>query len=196
MSSIVSHFSVTSPPSLTSFHLTSELAPQFRQNIRRLFQKLLFSDEKLGTNLEIGIYNYALKEATNRRVVKKWDNDHFSRIYIDRIHSVYRNLQPDTPDVNLIRNQLKDGTLTSASVAFMTHQEWNMEHWSERIEAKLIKDKNTFETTMEASTDTFTCPKPNCRKNKCWYFQLQTRSADEPMTTFVTCCSCGHRWRC
>jgi hypothetical protein len=25
---------------------------------------------------------------------------------------------------------------------------------------------------------------------------LQTRSADEPMTTFVTCIACGCRWRC
>lgn len=26
--------------------------------------------------------------------------------------------------------------------------------------------------------------------------QLQTRSADEPMTTFVTCVACNNKWKC
>lgn len=37
-----------------------------------------------------------------------------------------------------------------------------------------------------------------CGKCGSWrtdYYQLQTRSADEPMTTFVTCFHCNHRWR-
>ncbi|EFA81092.1 hypothetical protein PPL_05928 [Heterostelium album PN500] len=42
------------------------------------------------------------------------------------------------------------------------------------------------------SSDLFTCPK--CGKRKCTYFQLQTRSADDPLTTFVTCVTCNNRW--
>ena len=34
-----------------------------------------------------------------------------------------------------------------------------------------------------------------CKGKKTIYFQLQTRSADEPMTTFVTCKGCGHKWK-
>ena len=34
-----------------------------------------------------------------------------------------------------------------------------------------------------------------CGKSSCSYNQLQTRSADEPMTTFVFCNDCGHRWK-
>ena len=36
-----------------------------------------------------------------------------------------------------------------------------------------------------ATTDQFKCSK--CHQRKCTYYQMQTRSADEPMTTFVTC---------
>ena len=36
-----------------------------------------------------------------------------------------------------------------------------------------------------ATTDQFQCGK--CRKRQCSYYQMQTRSADEPMTTFVIC---------
>ncbi|XP_047138405.1 DNA-directed RNA polymerase III subunit RPC10 [Hydra vulgaris] len=37
------------------------------------------------------------------------------------------------------------------------------------------------------------CPK--CEFKKAYFMQIQTRSADEPMTTFYKCCSCGHRWK-
>ena len=42
-------------------------------------------------------------------------------------------------------------------------------------------------------TDLFKCGK--CKGNDCSYFQLQTRSADEPMTTYVWCSGCGNRWK-
>jgi len=40
----------------------------------------------------------------------------------------------------------------------------------------------------------FKCGK--CKSKKTDYYQLQTRSADEPMTTYVTCKTCNHRWKC
>jgi DNA-directed RNA polymerase subunit M/transcription elongation factor TFIIS len=40
----------------------------------------------------------------------------------------------------------------------------------------------------------FMCGK--CKSVKTSYYQLQTRSADEPMTAYITCKSCGHRWKC
>lgn len=40
----------------------------------------------------------------------------------------------------------------------------------------------------------FVCKK--CKGDKTTYYQMQTRSSDEPMTVFVTCLSCGTKWRC
>jgi len=42
-------------------------------------------------------------------------------------------------------------------------------------------------------TGMFTCGK--CKGVKTTYFQMQTRSSDEPMTTFVTCLTCNNRWK-
>ena len=75
----------------------------------------------------------------------------------------------------------------------MTHQELQPDKWSKLIEQKIKRDKNKFENHVEASTDTFTCRK--CKSNKCSYYALQTRSADEPMTIYVTCLSCDNRWK-
>lgn len=40
-------------------------------------------------------------------------------------------------------------------------------------------------------------PCPKCEHPRAYFMQIQTRSADEPMTTFYKCCNaqCGHRWR-
>ncbi|XP_015924425.1 DNA-directed RNA polymerase III subunit RPC10 [Parasteatoda tepidariorum] len=37
------------------------------------------------------------------------------------------------------------------------------------------------------------CPK--CGHPKAYFLQIQTRSADEPMTTFYKCVDCAHRWK-
>ena len=103
----------------------------------------------------------------------------------------------DTSDLNLndeLVEKITNGSLLSQNVAFMTHQELNPEGWKYLIEAKIKRYKTKFETNIEAATDTFTCRK--CKSNKCTYYQMQTRSADEPMTTFVSCIECGNRWKC
>ena len=33
-----------------------------------------------------------------------------------------------------------------------------------------------------------------CQSKKTWSVQKQTRSSDEPMTTFSRCVECGHQW--
>jgi transcription elongation factor S-II len=139
--------------------------------------------------MEKGIYNYAVKEASTKKVVKKWDNPHFVQIYVDRVRSIYFNLNNES-----LLQQLADGTIKPHVVAFMTHQELRPEKWEKLIQEKIQRDKYKYETNIEAATDTFKCRK--CQSNKCTYYQMQTRSADEPMTTFVTCIDCGNRWKC
>ena len=68
------------------------------------------------------------------------------------------------------------------------------ERWKKMLERKNEMENNRYAPRLTANTDNFTCRK--CKSNECSYYQLQTRSADEPMTTFVTCISCGNRWKC
>ena len=159
----------------------------FRENITKKLNTILKND-KHSMNLEKGIYNYSLKEATRRKVIKKWDNPYFVQIYVDHLRSIFLNLKNDD-----ILSQIQDGTIKSHTVAFMTHQEMNPERWSTMIEQKSKRDKSKFEVNIEAATDTFTCRK--CKSKKCSFYLQQVRSADEATTIFVTCLNCGNRFK-
>jgi transcription elongation factor S-II len=158
----------------------------FRANVCKKIDALL-KNEKNALNLEKGIFNYALKEADQRKVVKKWDNAFFVQIYVNHLRSIMSNLH------DAILQQIADGTLKPHQIAFMTHHELRPEKWASLIDAKIKRDKNKFEVNMSASTDTFTCRK--CKGNQCTYYQLQTKSADESMTVYVNCCLCGNKWK-
>lgn len=159
----------------------------FRSNIKQKLNDIL-KDEKNSNNMEKGIFNYSLKEADRHKIVKKWDNKHFVQIYVDRLRSVVLNLKGE------VLHHIADGTVKPHIIAFMTHQELVPEKWAKLIDSKSKRDKNKFETNISAATDTFTCRK--CKGNQCTYYQMQTRSADEPMTCYISCCLCGNRWKC
>jgi len=161
---------------------------EFRKNITNRLECCKLNPEAC-INIEKGIYNFSIKEAFNKKLPKKWDNPLFVRIYLDRLRTIYFNIQ--NPNLREIINSKK---IKAHEVAFMTHQEMDPERWTSLIDAKIKRDKKKYETRMVAATDTFTCR--NCKSNECTYYQLQTRSADEPMTTFVTCINCGNKWRC
>ena len=176
---------------------TIEYPEQFRNEIRKRIAKLLPSDEisaadsetNIPINIEKGVYNWTIQHAAKNNIVKKWSNPFFVTLYIDRLRSVYHNLKKPSVAALVVQQ-----TITAKDFAFLTHQEICPEKWKQLIEDKKVRDKQKYEPNIEASTDNFTCNK--CKSKKCTYYQLQTRSADEPMTTFVTCLECGKRWKC
>lgn len=159
----------------------------FRSNICKKLRTII-EDETDTVNLEKGIFNYAIKESNTKKIIKKWENPLFTQIYVDKLRSIYLNLKNEE-----FLNQIKNKEISARNVAFLTHQEINPEHWKENIEKKIKRDASKFNTEIEASTDMFTCKK--CKSKKCTYYELQTRSADEPMTIFVNCLSCGAHFK-
>lgn len=167
---------------------TIENPVKFRENVKKKLTEIVKND-KFGDNMEKAIYNYSLQMADEKYIVKKWENIYFSELYINKFRTVYINLK--NPD---ILNQIMTKKIKAQDFPFMTHQEILPEKWTHLIDDLKIKNQNKYTPKIEASTDNFTCYK--CKSKECSYYQLQTRSADEPMTTFVTCINCGTRWKC
>ena len=63
----------------------------FIENIKEHFSKL-FDDKQIGKNIETGIYNYTVQEASFRQIIKKWKNPHFCDIYSGRLRSMVLNI--------------------------------------------------------------------------------------------------------
>jgi len=160
----------------------------FRKEIKKyIFSKV--QDNKIANNVEKSILNFSIKKAIEMKVVRKWDNEYFVIIYMNKFKMIFHNLKND-----IIVEKLKQNVIKPHEVSFLTHVELLPEKWKQEIQDKKLRLENKFFPKIEASTDNFTCGK--CKSKACTYYQLQTRSADEPMTTFVTCTQCGNRWKC
>lgn len=167
---------------------------KFRSNVVKKIDTIIHNSIK-SKNIEKSIYNFTIQESKTRKIVRKWDNKFFVLIYTNKFHSIWMNMN-DTSYVGnkSFINRVKSGEIKTKDIAFMTHHEIYPEIWKELIDAKIERDKYKFEDDKRGATSEFKCRK--CKQRECSYYQLQTRSADEPMTTFVTCLNCGNNWKC
>ena len=100
---------------------------EFRTNVRGALAKIINND-KICSNLEKGIYNFSIKEAKERNVVKKWDNVYFSHLYIDRLRTVLTNLRNADLKEKIVSKEIK-----AHELAFMSHQEMMPERWQKMV---------------------------------------------------------------
>ncbi|XP_070406880.1 transcription elongation factor A protein 3 isoform X1 [Nothobranchius furzeri] len=113
--------------------------------------------------------------------------------YKNRVRSRISNLKdPKNPE---LRRNVLAGSIELSRIATMSAEEMASN------ELKKLRNVLTQEAIREhqmaktggTTTDLLQCSK--CKKKNCTYNQVQTRSADEPMTTFVLCNECGNRWK-
>lgn len=116
-----------------------------------------------------------------------------SSVYKEKIRSLYQNLKNKSNP--FLRQKLLSGKITPDRFVTMTHEE--MKSKERREEEKKIEKDNLDKAMVaqeEKSVSTaLECGK--CHKKRVSYTQAQTRSADEPMTTFCECLECGNRWK-
>lgn len=113
--------------------------------------------------------------------------------YKNRVRSRVANLK-DVKNPTL-RTNFISGAIAASKLAKMTPEEMasdEMKKLREKFVKEAINDAQ-LATVQGTKTDLLKCGK--CKKRNCTYNQIQTRSADEPMTTFVLCNACGHRWK-
>ena len=162
---------------------------EFRNNIKNKIKEKVKDRESIAINIERAIFNYSIRKSNEIQIIKKWSNPYFVLIYINKLKSVMFNLKHKPLLAKIINKKIKP-----QEIVFMNYDELQPNKWKELKDEKMTRLENRYFPKIEASTDNFKCRK--CKSKKCTYYQLQTRSADEPMTTFVTCIDCGNRWKC
>ena len=176
-----------------------------RKYVTEKFKNLLdehgvISSLEMSMNIEDGVLKRTTR-AFNRMNVSldnknywspSFDNNHFIRRYKNNAYNLlYVMKQPNSRVIErLVNNELNDKELACLHPSII---------WTDGPYAQTEKELKEKEMIEEMSSQQiapkgmFKCGK--CKSDKTSYYQMQTRSADEPMTTFVRCIDCGKRWK-
>jgi len=172
-----------------------KLAPTRRKVLtvlRNLFKELLTMEET--NQLERCIYNGTLRAAGQRHIGKAWSHNPFIELYQMFAKHIAANFHPDTYVNNTeLFTRYKSGEITLQGISEMDTYQLFEERWKDSFLQQQVREKRQLEGDKSMATDRFLCMK--CHKRECTYYELQTRSADEPMTIFITCLNCGKHWR-
>lgn len=163
---------------------TREVAPVYT-----LHQENVFIDHPLRTKiremfgseeLENAILNRCIADAQRWFVDIDWKSHAFTEMVRNRAIALYG-----------ARKLLE--TMSPEEFANTSDVDRHPERWMEKLRQVAERDKALYSRKVTASMQMYcsACKK----KTNCDYYQMQTRSADEPMTTFVTCLECDKRWK-
>jgi DNA-directed RNA polymerase subunit M/transcription elongation factor TFIIS len=149
---------------------------------------------KLSKSIEKGIYNYTIKLSKHKNIKRSWNNLVFNQLYISKVRSIYTNIKKDSYIQNKsFLERIYNNEFDPEKIADLTIYDIFPDNWKTLIDIKSKRDKIKYELKPEAMTTLFKCRKCNSRETS--YYELQTRSADEPMTQFITCLNCNNRWK-
>ena len=144
---------------------------------RELFVSILTSKfpEVVAKNIEKSVFNYCLKYAASKDINTSWEDQMFIYVYANRATEIISAIE------NGLEDDINSKKIMSKDVGFISHIDIIPGSW----EPPRYESHN--------ADGIFQCKK--CKSRKTEYYSLQTRSADEPMTNFITCINCGNRWK-
>lgn len=181
-------------PIKAAFNESSDIKDYFigdsvRDKCLEMLVTALMTDQTEGQNPDELIINTA--QGIERSLFNEFKGT--TAAYKSKFRSKYLNLKDKNNPT--LRSGLISGMITPDRFISMTSAEMASDE-RKRVNS-MIAEQNLLNSQMAkdnaAETDQFKCGR--CNQRKCKYYQMQTRSADEPMTTFVTCVNCGNRWR-
>jgi DNA-directed RNA polymerase subunit M/transcription elongation factor TFIIS len=149
-----------------------------------------FDSELSCKHLEEAILHVVCEQAIKENIEVDWNNRVFWNMYRSRAISFYEYCRRSDNEYLV---KLKNSELTFRQFAEMSAVDLCPSRWKDCIE-KIIESEKKLYSKNESAAMFMWCS--SCKKKtKCDYYQMQTRSADEPMTTFVTCLECDRKWK-
>lgn len=189
------------------------MAEALRNYVRASFARLV-PDRPYARNIEKSIWDWALYETRQSKHPATLENRWFKSRYKNKAAHLLAELQRD----QRVYCDLKVGPDGHVSLGLAV-----LPQLQRRIFAKELKSSELVDTPAEILWPEGPCSKAQfilkkkdmrmeeikkeeegyegllkcgkCKSLKTTYYQLQTRSADEPMTTYATCKACGHKWK-
>ncbi len=172
-------------------HVSSKMSDQLREYARNKFKEIIpdSSTTRYGRNMEKSIYN-----SIGRNTGLDINKPAFRTMYKCIVMGILASNKRTKGD---LVNRILKGDLKSAKIAEYPPDVLEPNGLYSKTRHILRTKELQKEEASKMSEDyegIFKCGK--CKSKKTTYYQLQTRSADEPMTTYVTCMECSNRWKC
>jgi len=186
-----------------------------REYTRQVFANLIAPGAP-SRNAEISTLNWAVRSARDINEAPSWENPKFRKIYKTKVNWLTTELRRPNHAVSLttevegdkvrvklnlvnqLAYRLRTKELDTKNLAkYPAEVLWPEGPWAKTMMTLKERDNKREQAKAQMDQDyvgQFKCGK--CKSVKTTYYQLQTRSADEPMTTYVTCMSCGSKWKC
>jgi len=163
---------------------------QVQESIRKLFTQL---NETEVLEFEKIILLTSFDTAKKEEVRKAWSSPLFLDIYLATARRIVGNLQPNTYVQNkYLWERYANNEITLEQIAKQNYYELCPGNWQTMLDRQAKQEQIQLEGDFSRATDKWMCN--GCKMRKCTYYELQTRSADEPMTIFIQCLNCGKRW--
>ncbi len=177
-----------------------EISPQeqaheqpIRVHMKQILEKLFAHENFPVDEFELLLFQSSLEQATKQKIPKSWQNTLFEDLYKSICRKCIGNLHPNSYVKNTnLWMRYKNGEFTLQQIAKQNYYELFPETWQVMVDKQAKREQIQVEGDFSRATDRWQCN--NCKMRKCTFYELQTRSADEPMTIFIHCLNCNKRW--
>ena len=174
---------------------------KMRTHIRDQFTHIFNNNAVISTNLEKAIFNWAIRKTKEMNRENSaigppaWENTTFVENYKRKYLSLKYNITHRDNDLKekiqkMLPNQIHGLPNQTAAELFPNGPNANM--YKEKLEKVITAE------LKKAQLDESRCglfQRGKCKSFKTTYYEMQTRSADEPIAAFVSCLNCGKRWK-
>jgi len=155
-----------------------------RKNITKLLSKHF--DQKICSKIEKGLFDYTeqfCKSNGNNLIMAR-------SIYDDCAQNLLFNCEQNHGTMKKIKKAIQKKKYNPYNLAFLRPDEIDEDNWM-----KIILRKNTTEDKLKNLPTIEWNACRVCKNTEFFFYQLQTRSADEPMTTFYICKNCDKTYK-
>ena len=152
------------------------------------------NNEKKSEIIENSVYNYTINKSKKFNYLLSFDNELFRLTYKNKIMSLYVNMDINNKYIKnkTLIKKIHNNELNLNNIAFLPPHKIHPENWDLIIKRNKAKKELEYSKSIGTITDIYKCQR--CKKNKCAYYESQTKSCDEPMTIFIKCINCRNSW--
>lgn len=169
---------------LNKYLMTTIIEFYISDKERKNTSKLLldYFDKQICSDVEEGFYDFTKQfcKSNHNNIIMA------QAIYKDSVKNFLFNCQKGSSTITNLTKNIKKKKFNPYNFAFLRSDELDEDNWM-----KIILRKKTTDDKLNNLPSVEWKPCHRCKGIEYYFYQMQTRSADEPMTTFYICKKCG-----